>query len=387
MFIDIHCTQVKKYGQNAFGDYFISKRLSREGRITAVLSDGLGSGVKANILACMTATMLLRFIEENFNIKKAAEIVMNSLPICKVRKMSYATFSILECNDDGNVRIIEEGNPDFIWMQGSEPKSIGYNIVRSRSFPNRHLKVYQFQVELGDRLIFCSDGVTQAGLGQEGRYKGKLKRSGLIELLQIVLKRQKNIASADLSRYLVQRAQNLEYNGQAKDDISAVVVYFRTPRRAMIFTGAPCDKSQDTYYAKIFERFDGQKAICGGTTAKLLARELGQTLSLRSDPKGDDLPPTAEMPGVDLITEGSLTLTRTLEYLDSGQMERLDAAGQLVAFLLKSDLLIFMVGSKLNQANYAPRQPADFEIRRNLVRHLADILEKKYLKKVNIRHF
>src|SRR5574344_2723920 len=120
MFIDIDCNQLKKYNQNAFGDYFVSKRYPDEAKLIAVLSDGLGSGIKANILSCMTATMLLKFVEGQVNIKKAAEIIMNSLPVCKVRKISYSTFSAIDCDDDGNVKIVEEGNPQFIWIRNGE---------------------------------------------------------------------------------------------------------------------------------------------------------------------------------------------------------------------------------------------------------------------------
>ena len=119
MFIDIDCVQEKKYKQNAFGDYFVSKRYPQDKRLIAVLSDGLGSGIKANILSCMTATMLLRFIEKNIKIKKAAEIVMNSLPVCQVRHISYSTFSAVDCFDDGKISVVEEGNPDFVWIRGT----------------------------------------------------------------------------------------------------------------------------------------------------------------------------------------------------------------------------------------------------------------------------
>ena len=100
MFIDIDVAQEKKYKQNTFGDYFTSKRFTDSGRLLAVLSDGLGSGIKANILACMTSTMLLKFMEEGTSIKKACETVMNSLPVCQVRKISYSTFSALDCNEE-----------------------------------------------------------------------------------------------------------------------------------------------------------------------------------------------------------------------------------------------------------------------------------------------
>ena len=114
MFIDIDCKQVKKYNQNAFGDYFISKRYPDEAKLIAVLSDGLGSGIKANILSCMTATMLLRFVEkQEIPIHRAAEIVMNALPVCKVRKISYSTFSIIEVTMKDTQKLLKKATLNF----------------------------------------------------------------------------------------------------------------------------------------------------------------------------------------------------------------------------------------------------------------------------------
>ena len=142
MFIDIDCSQMKKYNQNAYGDYFISKRYPDEAKLIAVLSDGLGSGIKANILSCMTATMLLKFIEgAQIQISKAAEIIMNSLPVCKVRKISYSTFSAIEVDDEGNAKIVEEGNPQFIWIRNGEVLQPEYKSIPSKTFKNRCLKV------------------------------------------------------------------------------------------------------------------------------------------------------------------------------------------------------------------------------------------------------
>jgi len=385
MFIDIHCAQLKKNGQNAFGDYFLSKRQVEEGRVIAVLSDGLGSGIKANILSCLTATMLLRFMDEHVEIKKAAETIMNSLPVCRVRKISYATFSALECDDDGEVRIVEEGNPDFIWMRGHEPVKAGYNVVTSGSFPDRHMKVYNFQVEMGDRLVFCTDGVTQAGLGRPGRFNLGLRPSGLLELLKTKIKRERNISSSDLAGFVVKEAESFEPAQKAQDDISVCVVYFRTPRRALVFTGPPYNMENDAHYARIFEKFTGRKAICGGTTAKLLARELGRDLTIDDNFAYGDLPPMARMSGADLITDGVLTLSRALEYLEKGLTGQADAAGRLVDFFHQSDVLHFMVGVKLNQAHHDPRQPMELEIRRSIVHNLAKVLQNKFLKKVTVQ--
>src|SRR5574344_1170959 len=137
MFVDIGFKQEKKYNQNAYGDYFVSHREQKTGRIVAILSDGLGSGVKADILARMTATMLLKFIEAEADIKKACETVMNSLPICKVRKISYSTFSAMDCDDEGNVKIVEEGNPEFIWIRKGEILKAPMQEVASKKFKNR----------------------------------------------------------------------------------------------------------------------------------------------------------------------------------------------------------------------------------------------------------
>jgi serine/threonine protein phosphatase PrpC len=384
MFIDIDCHQIKKYNQNAFGDYFTSKRYPDEGKLIAVLSDGLGSGIKANILSCMTATMLLRFVEkQEIPIRKAAEIVMNSLPVCKVRKISYSTFSIIDVNDEGVARIIEEGNPEFLWIKNGEIMNPPYETIQSKTFQNRCMKSYKIHLELGDRLIFCSDGVTQCGLGN-GKLKLGLRREGLIELVLAKLKEEPEISSSELSAYIIRQTKNIETNRLPKDDISACVLYFREPRTSLIFTGPPFNQKKDAEYAKMFADFPGKKAICGGTTANLISRELNRPITMDKEISIGKLPSCSYMDGVDLVTEGILTLTETLECLEEGKLDVDNAAGKLIKFLLDSDCINFMVGAKLNQAHYNPALPVEIEIRKNIIRKMATVLQDKYFKKVNI---
>ena len=386
MFIDIDSCQVKKYNQNAYGDYFISKRYPDEGRLIAVLSDGLGSGIKANILSCMTATMLLRFIEnEQISIKKAAKIIMNSLPVCKVRHISYSTFSAVDCNDEGDVKIVEEGNPQFIWIRDNEVMKPDCEIIKSKTFKNRQMKVYRIKLKLGDRLIFCSDGVTQSGLGG-GRLKLGLRREGLIVLIKDKLAEHPDISSTKLAQYIVQQAINIETNRQPKDDISACVMYFRDPRESLVFTGPPFHQNKDAEYAQMFANFKGKKAICGGTTANLLSRELNRPVTMEKTISIGKLPACSYMEGVDLVTEGVLTLTKALEYLESGTCDIDNAAGKLVKFFLDSDCINFMVGAKLNQAHYDPALPIEIEIRKTIVKKIAAVLQDKYLKQVSVQY-
>ena len=385
MFIDIDCYQVKKYNQNAFGDYFVSKRYPDEGRLIAVLSDGLGSGIKANILSCMTATMLLRFIEnEQISIRKAAKIIMNSLPVCKVRRISYSTFTAIDCNEEGDARLVEEGNPQFLLVRNNEVLNPPCEIIKSQNFKNRQLRVYKLKLKLGDRLIACSDGVTQSGLGG-GRLKLGLRREGLINIVQEKLNEHPDISSTELSKYIVQQAINIETGRLPKDDISASVIYYREPRQSLIFTGPPFHQNKDPEYAQMFANFNGKKAICGGTTANLISRELNRPVTMEKTISIGKLPACSYMEGVDLVTEGVLTLTKTLEYLESGINDIDNAATKLVKFLLDSDCINFLVGAKLNQAHYDPALPIEIEIRKTIVKKIAKVLQDKYLKKVDVQ--
>ncbi len=386
MFIDIDCHQIKKYNQNAFGDYFVSKRYPDEAKLIAVLSDGLGSGIKANILSCMTATMLLRFVEgEQIPIKDAAEIVMNSLPVCQVRKISYSTFSIVDINDEGHAKIVEEGNPDFIWIRDGEVMEPPYESIPSKNHKNRCMKSYKIKLDLGDRLIFCSDGITQCGLGNE-KLKLGLRRSGLISLVLDKLKQDPEISSSNLSSYIVKQAKNIETDRNPKDDMSALVLYCREPRKSLVFTGPPFTQNKDAEYAQMFKDFKGKKAIAGGTTANLLSRELNIPITMDKTISIGKLPSCSYMNGVDLVTEGILTLTQTLEYLEDGNWDIDNAAGKLVQFLLDSDCIYFMVGAKLNQAHYNPNLPIEIEIRKNIIKKMRTILQDKYYKKVSVQY-
>lgn len=383
MFVDIDFYQEKKYNQNAFGDYFTSKRYLDSGRLIAVLSDGLGSGIKANILASMTATMLLKFIEAETDIKKACEIILNSLPVCQVRKISYSTFSAMDCDDDGNVKIVEEGNPQFLWIHNGEVAEPKHTEITSKTFPNRHMHIYNFKLEEGDRLIFCSDGVTQAALGTK-QLKLGLRREGLIKIVRENLEKNPLISSRELSRTIVRQAVSTEPDGKPKDDVSCVCVYFRTPRNSLIFTGPPYYQDKDNYYANVFKDFQGKKAICGGTTASLISRELNIPIKVELSLNMGKLPAISYMEGVDLVTEGILTLTKTLDDLEKGTFEK-DAAGKLIDFMLNSDCIQFMVGAKINQAHYDPNMPIEIEVRKNIIKKMKNILETKYMKKVTVK--
>ena len=383
MFIDVACAQRKKYNQNAYGDFFTSTRFPNMNRVVAVLSDGLGSGIKANILACMTSTMLLKFLESNSDIENSCEIIMNSLPVCKVRGISYSTFSAIDCFENGKAKIVEEGNPDFIWIRNGEVLKPEYQIIESKDFKNRKMKVYDIKLEKQDRIIFCSDGATQVAMGTKAFPLG-LERNGLIKIILNKLRQSPEISSKDLSEYLVHQVELIAPNKELKDDTSIVSIYCRDPRESLIFTGPPYHQDKDNYYAKSFIEFKGKKAISGGTTANIISRELNIPVTTDVATATGKLPGLSNMEGVDLVTEGILTLTKTLEYLENGKPEQ-NAAKILMDFMLNSDCIHFMVGAQMNKAHYDHNLPIEIEIRKNVIRQIAKVLEEKYLKKVKVQ--
>ncbi len=140
---------------------------------------------------------------------------------------------------------------------------------------------------------------------------------------------------------------------------------------------------------EIFKTFNGKKIICGGTTAKIIARELDLKITAKRRRYDADGPPESEIEGVDLATEGIITLAAVAKILENGAGTRGsgDPAVKITELFLDCDRIHFVVGTKINDANYDPEIPVELEIRRTVVRRIAELLEKKHLKEVHLRFF
>lgn len=385
MFIKTGASSIKKSTENAYGDCILVKRYNDRDKIIAVLSDGLGSGIKANILSKMTSVMLLGFAEKGADLIKASEIVMNSLPICKVRGISYSTFSIVCADNNGKVNIIEEGNPDFLWIRNNSVLETTPSIIDSKTHKERHLKIYDLNLQTNDTLVFISDGVTEAGRGSKRLING-VERSGLINIALNFIKNNPDFSPEKLAEQITLSARSVSEDNKAHDDISALVLKAVEPTSAVLFTGPPYNSEEDTRWAKMFENFEGKRAIAGGTTAKILSRELKKELYISQESIGN-LPAVSFMDGADIVVEGILTLTKTLEYLNSGAYEnKKDAAAMLVKFLLEADYVNIVAGANINTAHYDPNLPVEIELRKDVVKKIAQILKEKYLKKVIVQY-
>jgi hypothetical protein len=386
LFVEIESFQYNCAGEDICGDCFMMEKTPGFNRIIAVLSDGLGHGVKAGILSNMTASMALKFIGSNQAIIPSAETMMDALPICQKRKISYATFSIVDYMPGEAARVIEMDNPPVILIRNGALVDPPYREVWSPRHENRKMRIYEIAVQPQDRLIIMSDGISQAGLGSD-EYKLGWRRAGCAAFALDLVRKKPSISARQLAREIVDKARELEENRKPGDDMTAAVLYFRIPRRTILMTGPPFSKDYDREYAWIVNAFRGSKVICGGTSAEIVARELGREIHTDLSTIAKGIPPIATMEGVDLITEGILTLTHTAQLLESGEApQENNGAARLTNLLRDSDSIQLVIGTKINEAHQDPRHPEDLEIRRNIGKRLAHVLEKKYLKEVSIRY-
>jgi hypothetical protein len=428
IFIEVGHFCCRKHGQGAEGDVFLSRKTD-DGRIISVLSDGLGSGIKAGVLATLTATMAAKFVAEDMPPKQAARIIMKTLPVCKERGISYATFTLVDIDSQSQVKIIEYDNPAYLlFRQASEPvllEPLKRDLVVKRPAgsrsaagserypkqnqnlnqnqgPNRYsqetssgtatllaravMHYSEFQAKAGDRLVIFSDGVAQSGMGTKAFPLGwGIPR--IQAYVMKVLQESPDMSARRLAQVLVKEAESHDAY-RAKDDITCAVIYFRKPRRLLLMTGPSIDPGRDAEMARIFQDFHGARVLCGGTTASIIARELGRSIKVNLKHIDPGIPPASTMDGADLVTEGIITLGKVTELLEapaSAERYRTNPATQLTELLLNSDCIEFVVGTKINEAHQDPTMPVELEIRRNIIKRIAGLLEEKYLKEIKIR--
>ncbi len=386
-FIEVNSQQRNHHGERICGDVFLSVNVREENRIITVLSDGMGSGVKANILATLTSTMALNFTREHKEPDRIAEIIMNTLPVCSVRKVSYATFSIVDIESDGRANILEYDNPQCIILRGSQPFEPEWRDVvldKGRNAGKR-LRKCSFYPAKEDRIILMSDGVAQSGMGSNAWPLG-WERENVLQYAVSLVGSETSISAHTLAGKIVTMAY--KHDGyEAKDDISCAIMYFREPRKLLICSGPPYDQEKDGILAAKVSEYNGKVILCGGTTADIVARELKRKIVddlIFEDP---DLPPESFMEGIDLVTEGILTLQKVNEllkgYNNSVKLGK-GPADKIVKMIMDSDEINFVVGTRINVAHQDPTLPVDLEIRRTVVKRIARILEDKWLKLISI---
>lgn len=354
--------------------------LKTEDSSIIILADGMGSGVKANILATLTSKILGTMFREGAEIDACVETIARTLPICKEREVAYATFSILQIFRDGEAYLVEYDNPKCVFIRNKEIINYPY---QERVIEGKKIREYRFHVELNDCFVLMSDGAIWAGEEETMNYNWEWD-----DMAAYTLKcTNETLSAARLAAMLSQVCYDL-YGQKPGDDTTVAVTRVIRRQVVNIFTGPPSRKEDDERVVHDFMKQEGRKVICGGTSANVASRVLKReivTLVKHADPK---IPPMATMEGLDLVTEGVLTIGSALDLLhryenddfDEAFFDALDAengAAKLAKLLIEecTDLNLF-VGKALNPAHQNSNLPFDLSVRMNLVEQLKDCAER-----------
>ena len=389
LYIEVDVKQINHENEKICGDVFIKRRVKEDKRIIAVLSDGLGHGVKANVLATLTSTMALNFTIEHRKPERIAEIIMNTLPVCSERRISYSTFTVADLEIDGKVHLLEYDNPPALVLRNNQVLQLTREVIEMENpeHKGKKLTFTSFYPKLYDRIVFFSDGVAQSGMGTK-KYPFGWENSNIEEYIIGLLENDKTISAGKLAEKVVNKAVANDIY-KPKDDTSCASIYFREPRKLLLVTGPPIDRSSDKELADIVKNYNGKKIISGGSTTDLIARELKIRVTDSLDFLDTELPPISYMDGIDLVTEGILTLNKVWKILTAMSHDYVPGKGpadQIVKLIMQSDHIDIIVGTKINEAHQDPNVPVDLEIRRTIAGRVAHVLECKLLKHITLRH-
>lgn len=384
LFLDADWSGLRKRHQGVSGDTVVIRRLPEEGRLVCVLADGLGSGVKAAVLSTLTATIAARHTAAGRDVRRSAELIARTLPECSVRRIGYSTFTIVDIADDGRARVINSGNPRTVLVRGGSAAAYEAELIDLGD--ERSLRAADLQLGEDDRLVFVSDGVTQAGMGRADLPFG-WGEDGLRGCVGTALAGDRRLPARQLAAQVVDAARGID-GGAPHDDTTCCVVHLRRPRRLTVITGPPYEAERDAEIARLVAEPAGRVALCGGTTAEIIGRVLGRPVGIDMRSNDPEIPPMGDLEGVDLVTEGMITLAACARLLAAGPpwpAGRDNGATRLCDLLLDSDVIEFVVGTRVNEAHQDPSLPIELGIRRNLLRGIAQTLRERYARQVTVR--
>lgn len=374
LFLETGYTSLNKKDEELCGDKV--ETIIKDDQITLVLADGLGSGVKANILATLTSKILCTLIANQVSIDECIETIIQSLPVCKVRKVAYSTFSIIHINDQGHGYLFEFDNPQAIYIHHGSCKDLNRE---SLNILNKVVYKSELNLSVNDHLLIMSDGAIHAGVGSTlnfGWQKDDIKK--YIENSDI------DTASARALAWFVAKACHDLYMGIPGDDTTIAAIKVKRIEKVDLLVGPPVDKDNDNYYVARFLNNDGKKIVCGGTSSQIVARYLNKEVKTLFDYPDKDVPPIGHIEGIDLTTEGVLTLKRLLELskrylsisdLNDKRFKAKDGASLLADMLFeKATHITFYVGQSINIAH--PNLPIDISMKIKLVESLANDLRQ-----------
>ncbi|MBQ8799202.1 MAG: SpoIIE family protein phosphatase [Lachnospiraceae bacterium] len=385
--VDIGFKSINHYGEQLCGDHVDIVEQS-ESSTVIVLADGLGSGVKASILSTLTSKIISTMMAAGLPLEECVETIAATLPVCSVRGVAYSTFTIMHLIQNETAEIIQYDNPHVIILRNN----VNYDYPKTEMNINGK-KIYKSTVRLEENDIFIamSDGCPHAGIGMA--YNFGWRREEIIDFMETMS--VSGLTAKNLSTLLVEECDKL-YGHKPGDDATACIVKVRRREPMNILFGPPANRDDNDRMMSLFFSKEGKHIICGGTTSSIAAKYLGKPLRASLNFEKSDIPPIAYIDGVDLVTEGVITVNKVLEYAKDylGENELFeewnynrDGAALICRLLFEEATDInFYVGRAINPAHQNPDLPINFSIKMNLVEELSKCL-KQMGKRIKVSYF
>ena len=387
--IDVAWKSLNKYGEELCGDKV--EIVKTEDSDIVILADGMGSGVKANILSTLTSKILATMIAKGAGIEDCVETIAKTLPVCRERHVAYATFSILQIFRNGEMFLAEFDNPNCIFIRDGRIVDYPY---QTREIEGKQVREYRCSVKKNDCFVLMSDGVIYAGAGEILDLKGWTWDS----VAEYTERITKDTLSASRLAVMLSGACNDLYVNRPGDDTTVAVARVIDRHVINLFTGPPENKDNDEILMRDFMGSEGKKVVSGGTSANIAARVLGQEIVDIPETANSGLPPMARIKGIDLVTEGVLTLGRALKLLnrfandefDETFFAELDAnngAAHLARLIIEecTELNMF-VGTAVNEAHKESGLTFEISMRMNLIDRFRQTVER-IGKQVNLKYY
>lgn len=386
------CTEIdfrslNKYGEELCGDH-VDVVEQEDNSSIVVLADGLGSGVKANILSTLTAKIISTMMAQSMSIEDCVATIASTLPVCSVRGIAYSTFSIIRIIDSEEAEIIQYDNPHVILLREGKHVEMPETVMEIEG-----KTIYQSRVPIkrNDVFITMSDGAVHAGVGKTLNFGWK--REDIIHFLETLY--DVRFTAKIITGMLLDQCGKL-YQNEPGDDTTVCTIKIRNREQINLVVGPPANPNDVRKMMSLFFSKEGKHIVCGGTTSTLAANYLDKPIRAEFNYVDPSIPPTAEIEGVDLVTEGVLTINRVLtyaqNYLDnkgsySQWRSKRDGASLLSRILFEEATDInFYVGKAVNPAHQNPELPINFSIKMRLVDELSDCL-RNMGKRIKVSYF
>ena len=384
---DIGYKSIFHYGEELCGDH-VDIVEQNDNSTVIVLADGLGSGVKASILSTLTSKIISTMMAAELPLEECVSTIAATLPVCSVRGVAYSTFTIINIKNNETAEIIQYDNPHVILIRDN----VNFDYPRTEMNIDGK-RIYKSTVKLCENDIFIamSDGCPHAGIGSAFNFGWK--REDIITFMESIS--HCGYTAKTLSTILVDECNKL-YGNRPGDDATACILKIRKREPMNMLFGPPSNRSDCSRMMSLFFSKEGKHIICGGTTSSIAANYLGKPLKPSLDFVRSDVPPIAELEGVDLVTEGVITVNKVLayakDYLDKNEFYeqwnfKRDGASLISRLLFEEATDInFYVGRAINPAHQNPDLPINFNIKMNLVEELSACL-KQMGKRIKVSYF